>query len=325
MAVTPLHMAAENGHADVCQRLIEAGADGLVESTHGHTAYDLATLNRHTAVRCIFEPRASDEDVTDFSHEGSPMLEAAFNGDVDLLLRLVQEELAQLQLIPEEAGRDAAARTVARTVAENLAEGTAAAPPGLAAEAESGAADPVDGVPPASAPELSVGAAMEAAAEAAQGVAAVPAEAPAAAPAASPAAAPAAAPGVPPVPPVVAALEGLAPARPPSLLRQCTSGREESDGEPLSRNSSSKSFAQNPNENATPPRLVFELSMSNRYSPSPHQMLADGAIISTIRRVGMPWHSYPSSTRSSTRHSSRHDLLQDLRTESSQVVASDCL
>jgi hypothetical protein len=60
-AITPLHLASASGHADVCNLLVEAGADGLIPDMRGLTSYDLAISNRHTAVRQIFEPTASDE------------------------------------------------------------------------------------------------------------------------------------------------------------------------------------------------------------------------------------------------------------------------
>ena len=114
--MTALHLAAQAGHADVCKLLVEAGADGLIPSMLGLTAYDLAISNRHTSVRQIFEPTASDEDVTVFSHEGSPLLEAAHEGDVTKCAEIIKQILAsesidgtELPLAEAAVGADAPA------------------------------------------------------------------------------------------------------------------------------------------------------------------------------------------------------------------------
>ena len=52
-----------------------------MKTTRGMSPYDLAVRNRHTTVRRIFEPSASDKDVTEFAYEGSSLLQACNNGN----------------------------------------------------------------------------------------------------------------------------------------------------------------------------------------------------------------------------------------------------
>jgi len=47
---TALHLAAQNGHAEVCSLLLEHGADAFATNRQGHTAADLALAAGHTAV-----------------------------------------------------------------------------------------------------------------------------------------------------------------------------------------------------------------------------------------------------------------------------------
>jgi len=47
---TPLHLAAEGGHADVTKMLLEAGASAMDENKAGFTAIQLAAKNGHNTV-----------------------------------------------------------------------------------------------------------------------------------------------------------------------------------------------------------------------------------------------------------------------------------
>ena len=84
---TALHYAVRRGHAAMCKRLINAGADAEVQNQIGHSAWDLALQYGHAAVRRIFSPSAADRDlsrpVSDAGKAGAtPLLVAAWKGDL---------------------------------------------------------------------------------------------------------------------------------------------------------------------------------------------------------------------------------------------------
>ena len=72
---------------------------------HGAPCHHVQIIrNRHTAVRRIFEPTASDEDVTEFSHEGSPLLTAAHMGDAMRLVEILNTFAVRATQMTSEGG-----------------------------------------------------------------------------------------------------------------------------------------------------------------------------------------------------------------------------
>lgn len=47
---TPLHLAAQYGHTDLVQLLVGRGANATLKNNHGYTPFDLAGLQEHSTI-----------------------------------------------------------------------------------------------------------------------------------------------------------------------------------------------------------------------------------------------------------------------------------
>lgn len=62
-ANTAVHLAASNGHSNVCKVLLAAGASGYTNNASGQPAWKLAVQGGHSECRRCFVPSVSDKDM----------------------------------------------------------------------------------------------------------------------------------------------------------------------------------------------------------------------------------------------------------------------
>lgn len=86
-STTPLHYAAERGHAKLVRKLLDAGADPTLKSNTGETALELAVIGCHTEVVMILLKYGAWASGT--PTYSSMMQRAANTGNVDLLYTLI--------------------------------------------------------------------------------------------------------------------------------------------------------------------------------------------------------------------------------------------
>eukprot|EP00968_Pinguiococcus_pyrenoidosus_P006892 scaffold455_cov160-Pinguiococcus_pyrenoidosus.AAC.3 len=82
---TPLHISAQNGHREVVQALLERGADKeAVENSSGATALHIAAANGHLGVVQAFLDRGADKEAAD-KDGWTPLYFAAANGHLEVV------------------------------------------------------------------------------------------------------------------------------------------------------------------------------------------------------------------------------------------------
>jgi ankyrin repeat protein len=86
--LTPLHLAASEGHLDICQMLLERNADVRVHDDSGDTPLHLAASSNHLEIARILlkynaEVNSRNED------ESTPLLIASSRGNLDILRLLL--------------------------------------------------------------------------------------------------------------------------------------------------------------------------------------------------------------------------------------------
>jgi len=88
---TPLHLAAEKGYVDVCQILLEAGADLHAKNRKGFTPLHLAAQNGHIEVCKLLLEAGANQYITDINGL-TPLHYAAKGGHETYLFLLESEE-----------------------------------------------------------------------------------------------------------------------------------------------------------------------------------------------------------------------------------------
>jgi ankyrin repeat protein len=89
--LTPLHLAASEGHLDICQILLEQNADVRVHDDSGYTPLHLAASSRHLEIARILlkynaEVNSRDEDGS------TPLFIASSTGNLDILRLLLAHD-----------------------------------------------------------------------------------------------------------------------------------------------------------------------------------------------------------------------------------------
>ncbi|MCE2394324.1 sigma-70 family RNA polymerase sigma factor [Candidatus Poribacteria bacterium] len=89
----PIHLAAEEGHAEIVRVLLEAGADplkGIYPHREATSALTMATDRRHTAVVEVIETWLSEQRGT--TPKGEALTRAAADGDIEQIHPLLNED-----------------------------------------------------------------------------------------------------------------------------------------------------------------------------------------------------------------------------------------
>lgn len=101
---TALHMAAVNGHVDICQQLVEAGADLTLENAAGNTALHWAAANGQEAT-VAFLLAQSNVDVLKRNKFGRSALTEGFSSDNSKVVEsLLEHESASEERLLETSG-----------------------------------------------------------------------------------------------------------------------------------------------------------------------------------------------------------------------------
>ncbi|XP_065071133.1 poly [ADP-ribose] polymerase tankyrase-2-like isoform X2 [Rhopilema esculentum] len=85
----PLHRSAKNGHVAICEFLLDNGADSALSSLQGYTAAQISTDAVKAILQASQEPTSKDAD--------KQILEAAKSGDMDILKSLVTSQNVNCQ------------------------------------------------------------------------------------------------------------------------------------------------------------------------------------------------------------------------------------
>ena len=125
---TALIYAVRRGNAQMCQRLIKAGADAEVQNKQGAAAWDLALQCGHAGVRRIFSPSAADRDLSKPLLGATDLMTAAWKGDKEKLEEAIKHRPMEVDDVSKSGGTSAlmlAARKGHLEIVELLLQGKA--------------------------------------------------------------------------------------------------------------------------------------------------------------------------------------------------------
>ncbi|KAH7110423.1 putative ankyrin repeat-containing protein [Dactylonectria estremocensis] len=86
---TALHRAARNGHLDVARLLVETGADKEAKDGDGRTALHLTATTGHLDVARLLVDAGADKEANN-GNSWTPLHQAAWDGDLDVARLLVE-------------------------------------------------------------------------------------------------------------------------------------------------------------------------------------------------------------------------------------------